>query len=278
MTEYIVFEPSVKPLCKESNEDFYFIFKNNDLLIKMENNKLEIPRYKDIVDRNYNIFNKQCMGKYRKVNCYSGESKEDLEYENLKFIHLREYSSIISEEEFLLASKGKLLLDWYKRNQYCGFCGSKMYIKDDHFERSMICEHCRSATWPRTSPAILVAIVRDNKILLGNNKNFPEGLYSVLAGFVEYGETFEQCVKREVYEEVGIEIENIEYFGSKPWPFPNSMMIAYTAEYKSGEIKVDDDELVHAAWFDMENLPEIFLNKNSIASDLIDHYKKKIEL
>lgn len=275
MVDYIKLEPSVKPLCEETEEDYYFIYKDNSLLVKKFDDDLEIPRVKDIENRNYNLFNKQCMGKYKNVNCFSVETDTDLETENLRYTHLRDYSSEREEEEFLLASRGKLLLDWYKRNQFCGFCGSKMHKKDDYFERCMICEHCNNATWPRTSPAIIVAITKGDKILLGNNNTFPAGFYSVLAGFVEYGETFEQCVKREVYEEVGLEVENIKYFGSKPWPFPNSMMIAYTAEYKSGSIKVDGEELIDADWFDIDSLPDTVLNKNSIAYDLIEDFRQK---
>ncbi len=272
---YLKFQPSVKPLCEESNEDIYYIFYKDYLLVKVNGVESRTPTYIDIMDRGYNLKNKQCMGKYDNVNCFCAEIDEILGYEDLEFVNLKNHTGVVDEEEFLLISKARLLLDWYKRNQYCGFCGSKMYKKDDYFERSMICENCHGATWPRTSPAIIVAITKGDQILLGNNNTFPAGFYSVLAGFVEYGETFEQCVKREVFEEVGLEVDNIKYFGSKPWPFPNSMMIAYTAEYKSGDIKVDGEELVDASWFDIDSLPDTVLNKNSIAYDLIEDFRKK---
>lgn len=275
MTEYVAFEPSVKPLAEESEEDIYYIYGGDQILVKSMGNKLTIPRLKDLVDIEANLLNKQCMGRYKGVNCYSAEVLKGNWDQGLKLISLMDYSRRVGEEDYLLASKGKLLLDWYSRNQYCGKCGSRMENKDSVYERSMICHNCSSATWPRTSPAILVSIIRDGKILLANNRNYPDQVYSVLAGFVEYGETFEDCVRREVYEEVGLEVDNIRYFGSKPWPFPNSMMVAYIADYKSGEIRIDEDELNHADWYDLEDLPRLFENPNSIACDLISYYRKE---
>lgn len=273
MKDYIGFEPSVKPLSEGSVEDLYYIFIGEDLIIRNNDDRMRIPRLRDIAGIDMSLINKQYMGRYKGTNCYSAELEHYNEAQGLERISLMEYSRNIDEEAYLLASKAKLLLDWYKRNQYCGKCGSKMEPKDSTYERSMVCSSCSTATWPRTSPAVLVAVTKDDKILLANNKNNPEDTYSVLAGFVEYGETFEDCVRREVYEEVSIEVENIRYFGSKPWPFPNSMMIAYTADYKAGEIEVDKSELNHADWYSLEDLPRLFYNKNSIAHDLIENFR-----
>ena len=128
--------------------------------------------------------------------------------------------------------------------------------------------------FPRLSPAIIVRIERDDQILLARNHRFPPGLYSVLAGFVEPGETLEECVVREVREEVSIEVEDIRYFASQPWPFPNSLMLGFTAQYKSGEIKVEESELAEANWYAPDQLPGLPLSL-SIARRLIDDYLKK---
>ncbi|MEQ8196475.1 MAG: NAD(+) diphosphatase, partial [Clostridiaceae bacterium] len=117
----------------------------------------------------------------------------------------------------------------------------------------------------------IVSVIKGDEILLAHNAQFREGLYSVLSGFVEAGETFEECVKREVMEEVGIKVKNIKYFGNQPWPFPNSVMIGFTAEYESGEIKADGVEISDAGWFKKGNLPLIPDNL-TIARKLIDDF------
>ena len=269
--DYIRFKPSVKPLHEETDKDLYFVYSAEDFLVKKVDDELDIPTYEDLKDKDFEIVNKQCMGSYNGVNCFSVEVLDEIEKEMDKLIcmTLMECATDMDEDHYLLATKGKLLSNWQRRNRFCGVCGSKMYHKDSFDERSMICHRCSSPTWPRTSPAILVAVTKGDEILLVNAHNYPKDIYSVVAGFVDYGETFEDSVKREVLEEVGIRIKNIEYFGSKPWPFPNSMMVAYKAEYESGDIHIDESEIRSAGWYSRDNMPKLFENKNSIACDLI---------
>jgi len=125
--------------------------------------------------------------------------------------------------------------------------------------------------FPRISPAIIVAVLKGKEILLARAHRFPPRLYSVIAGFVEPGETLEECVRREVKEEVGIEVENICYFGSQSWPFPNSLMVAFTADYANGKITIDETETIDAGWFTAHNLPPI-PDKVSISRRLIDWF------
>ncbi|MFP4194870.1 MAG: NAD(+) diphosphatase, partial [Desulfobacterales bacterium] len=136
-----------------------------------------------------------------------------------------------------------------------------------------ICPQCGLINYPRVSPAVIVAVVKNGQILLARNKQARIPFYSVLAGFVEPSETLEQCVEREVGEEVGITVENIRYFGSQPWPFPNSLMIGFTAEYASGEIQIDSGELSDAGWFDKNSLPRV-PPALSIAGQLIEWFVK----
>jgi NAD+ diphosphatase len=138
-------------------------------------------------------------------------------------------------------------------------------------ERAKQCTACSSRVYPRISPAVIVAITREDKLLLARASRFKTGMHSVIAGFVEPGETLEECVRREVSEEVGLEIKNIRYFSSQPWPFPDSLMIAFTAEYSSGEITVDNSEIVEANWYKADELPEI-PGKASVARKLIDWF------
>ena len=130
---------------------------------------------------------------------------------------------------------------------------------------------CKLIKYPVIAPAIIVAVTKNDMILLARARRFRGDLYSVLAGFVEGGENLENCVKREIREEVGIEVKNIKYFGSQPWPFPNSLMVAFTAEYSKGEICIDQEELLDAGWYKTDKLP-LIPEKPSIARDLIDWF------
>ncbi|GFN35751.1 NAD(+) diphosphatase [Tepidimicrobium xylanilyticum] len=274
MDDYILFQPSVKPLHNEDEGDYWFLFRDDKLMVYEKDGKISIPRRKDVLKLNISIYNIQCMGAYFGYNCYCGEFVDILDDEKNKLMDLKTLSKSIEENYYYLASKAKLLLNWLKSNQYCGRCGSKMHMKDSKSERAMVCSMCNNTTWPRTSPAIIVAVTKGDKLLLAHNRQFPNGRYSVIAGFVEYGETLEECVKREVYEEVGIKVRNIKYFGSQPWPFPNSMMIGFTAEYLDGEIKVDGDEIIDANWFTKEEVLRMHNKSISLGSQLIEWFIK----
>jgi NAD+ diphosphatase len=125
--------------------------------------------------------------------------------------------------------------------------------------------------YPSISPCVLALIIKDNQILLARNALFPQGLYSALAGFIEVSETAEETVEREVYEEVSLKVKNVKYFGSQSWPFPSQLMLAYTCDYESGDIKVDGNEIVDAKWFDIDNLPNTPPN-STLSGRLINSY------
>jgi NAD+ diphosphatase len=272
MDDYLSFEPSVKPLHKDSEGDYWFLFKGDKLIVLKEKGKIKIPRWNEIDKLNTSVYNIQSMGSYYNCNCKCGEIIDDIDKESIELLDLRALSTLINEEIYLLASKANLLLNWLRTNQYCGVCGGEMYKKDSQSERAMVCSNCGNTTWPRTSPAIIVAVTKEDRLLLAHNRFFPEGRYSVIAGFVEYGETFEDCVKREVYEEVGIKIKNIKYFGSQPWPYPNSMMVGFTAEYLDGDIRVDEEEILDANWFTKGEVLKLHNKSISIGSDLIEWF------
>lgn len=274
MDVYIPFQPSVKPLHNEKEEDYWFLFKDDKLMVYEKEGQIHIPRRKDVLKLNISIYNIQCMGSYFGYNCYCGEFVDLIEDERIGLMDLKTLSKSVEENMYFLVSKANLLLNWLKSNQYCGRCGSKMHRKDSQFERAMVCSKCNNTTWPRTSPAVIVAITKGDKLLLARNKQFLDRRYSVIAGFVEYGETFEECVKREAYEEVGIKVKNIRYFGSQPWPFPNSMMIGFTAEYLEGEIRVDGEEIVDADWFSKEEVEKMHKKSISLGSQLIEWFLK----
>ncbi|APZ03703.1 NADH pyrophosphatase [Kosakonia cowanii] len=154
---------------------------------------------------------------------------------------------------FQLAGRGVQLAEFYRSHQFCGYCGHTMHPSKT--EWAMLCDQCRERYYPQIAPCIIVAIRRDDSLLLAQHTRHRNGVYTVLAGFVEVGETLEQAVAREVMEESGIKIKNLRYVTSQPWPFPQSLMTAFMAEYESGEIVIDTKELIDAGWYRYDDLP-----------------------
>ncbi|ELQ6135523.1 NAD(+) diphosphatase [Cronobacter dublinensis] len=154
---------------------------------------------------------------------------------------------------FQLAGRGVQLADFYRSHKFCGYCGHEMHPSKT--EWAMLCGHCRERYYPQIAPCIIVAIRREDKILLAQHTRHRNGVYTVLAGFVEVGETLEQAVAREVMEESSIRVKNLRYVTSQPWPFPQSLMTAFTADYDSGDIKIDPKELIDAGWYRYDQLP-----------------------
>ncbi len=189
---------------------------------------------------------------------------------DLCLVPLRELLVTLPEGESGLLSKGVQLLRHHTMNVFCGRCGTR--TRQHQKERALWCPACENLIFPRLSPAIIVRITDGDRILLARSPRFIPGMYSVIAGFVEPGETLEEAVRREVREEVGIGIDEIRYFGSQPWPFPDSLMIAFTAIYSSGEIRPDQVEIEDAGWFTCSDLPAL-PSPASIARKLIDEYR-----
>ncbi|NRA83624.1 MAG: NAD(+) diphosphatase [Gammaproteobacteria bacterium] len=185
-----------------------------------------------------------------------------------RWTSLRELMADAEPEFFNMAGRAWQVANFVRTHQFCGQCGEKKIAIN--WEVASQCRACGHRAYPRVSPAVMMAVVKDGKVLLAQNKRNHGGIYSVLAGFVEVGETLEQTVAREVKEEVGLEVCNIRYFGSQPWPFPHNMMIAYIADYQSGEINIDPNELLAANWYDANNLPEL-PGQHSLARQLVNH-------
>lgn len=170
-------------------------------------------------------------------------------------------------EAFALAGRATQLLDWQKNHRYCGGCGTPTEMKSGEF--AMSCPACGQLAFPRITPAVMVVVQRGDELLLARSPHFKPGVFSALAGFVEAGETLEQCVIREVREEVGIEIANLRFFRSQSWPFPNSLMVAFLADYAGGTINPDPQEIEAAQWFSRNALP-LLPDPVSISRHLID--------
>ena len=178
----------------------------------------------------------------------------------------------LGEQNFFRVGKAFHIMNWQRTHRFCGRCGSEMTF--DSREFAMSCPSCGEQYFPVICPAVIVAVVKEGHLLMGHGINFPSGRYSVLAGFTEPGENLEGSVMREIYEESHIHIKNINYFGSQPWPFPNSLMLGFRAEWESGEIVPELSEVTDVRWFAPKEIPDYYRGI-SISARLIEDFIRK---
>jgi NAD+ diphosphatase len=200
------------------------------------------------------------------IGLHEGVSPKGLP-EGLRAANLRNWFGVLDDETLGIAMRAVQVLEWDRTHRYCGACGTP--TEQEPHERSKRCPACGLIAYPRISPAMMVLVSRGRELLLGRGLNFPPGRYSALAGFLEAGESIEEALHREVLEEVGVEVKNLRYFGSQSWPFPNSLMIAFHAEWAGGEARANPTELADAQWFTPESLPQL-PPRLSIARALIE--------
>jgi NAD+ diphosphatase len=182
---------------------------------------------------------------------------------------LRPLHGRIADEEWGLAGRAFQLAEWDRTHRFCGVCGGATERLVD--ERARRCARCDHRAYPRHSPAVIVRITRGDEVLLGRSPHFPAGMYSTLAGFVDPGESAEEAVRREIREEAGIEIAEPRWFGSQSWAFPHSLMLGFVADWASGDLVPDADELEDLRWFDRGTLP-VLPPPSSIARRLLDDW------
>ncbi len=188
-------------------------------------------------------------------------------------LSLRSMAAAFSEELFSVAGRALHVTDFVTTTRYCGRCGTPN-VRVEH-ERAVRCPRCELTVYPRIAPAIITLVRRGDEALLARNGRFPVPFFSTLAGFSEIGESLEQTLFREVHEEVGVRVKDIRYFGSQPWPFPHSLMVGFTAEWESGDIVVDGEEIAEAQWFRPDALPMI-PPPLSISRKLIDAWVSEV--
>lgn len=213
------------------------------------------------------------IGQWQGRWCLAADVRDLPENVPGEWIALRQVFVAVGFEHFMLAGRASQLLDWWKNNRFCGRCGAKTEKRADEF--GMSCPSCGLISFPRISPAVMVLIRRGRELLLARGPHFKPGVFSALAGFVEVGETIETCAAREVQEEVGLKITNLRYFQSQPWPFPDSLMIAFHADYAGGEIVCDPREIEAAAWYSIDDLP-LLPDPVSIARRLIEDARREL--
>ena len=203
------------------------------------------------------------------IRCAAAISKGS---EGLHPVDLRASFDLLPLTDYLRAGKAAELLYWQEHHRYCGKCGTELEPKT---ELCRWCPTCKTELWPQLSPAVIVLIHRGDEILLVRSRTFRGSYYGLVAGFVEFGESLEECVRREIREETQLEVDDIRYFGSQPWPYPQGLMVGFTARYKSGQLRLQADELATGGWFNVHHLPTI-PKPLSMARKLIDNYVRTI--
>jgi NAD+ diphosphatase len=259
MQEYSLYDrykPAYIPDGLPNEPTCWFIFQKDRLLTKTEAGGPQIPNQTVLAHFSRHEITRQYLGDLDQRGCYCLAADEVAQTpDGYEFSTLRALAGRLDDQAFLLAGRASQILHWDLLSRFCGRCGTSTRMKDD--ERAKQCDTCGNIIYPRISPAVIIAILQGNQILLAHNKNFHGNMYSILAGFMEPGENFEDTARREVFEEVGIQIKNLRYYGSQPWPFPDSLMVGFVGEYASGEIRADGKEIDDAAWFERGRLPEI---------------------
>lgn len=267
------FKACLAPQDPQNSQAWWFIFSGYRLLVRAKESMTEVPLTESPEKLGIMAVCRIHAGIIGNVSCYAAETDFTGEVPaGFVFVELRSLFGRLEDAFYQAALTAIHLVEWERNCLWCSKCRGELKACAD--VRSKKCEQCGRLEFPRVSPAIIVAIERENTLLLARSARFPLPFFSVLAGFVEPGENLEAAVRREVMEESGISVKNVRYFGSQPWPFPDSLMIGFTAEYESGEIRTDGQEIVEAGWFRADNLPQI-PGKLSIARQLIDWFVAK---
>jgi NAD+ diphosphatase len=254
-----------------ANNSIWFVFQDGLLWVNAKGKGIDtFPTFQVIGARSLNGLQPGIAGQFKGRDCYYMVVDH---WHNaprgFEFVNIRSLYDVTGAGLFQLTGHVQQIAHWDQSNRFCGRCGHAMDQKQD--ERAKHCSHCHLVVYPRISPAVIVAITRGDQILLASNARFKGHIHSILAGFVEVGESLEECIHREIMEEANIEVGDLRYFDSQPWPFPDSLMIGFFAKYKSGELKIDGKELTTAGWYSKDNLPELPL-PFSIARRMIDYW------
>jgi NAD+ diphosphatase len=244
----------MKDVLIQDNDSFIFCYQqvllsdNNSQTVLFKSVALD-DELQSLLARSAKIY----LGNYDNGSCYVVDVAEPIETDCL--VNFRSVIPTLTLEQIRLISRGLQLSTWVKQHQFCGQCGEKTHKHAE--ENAYHCQNCELFFYPRISPCMMSLITRGDYCLLAQHQKHKHGFYSTLAGFVEAGESVEQTVHREVMEEVGLRVGQLTYFTSQPWPFPHQLMIGFFAEYQSGDISIDDDEIIDAQWFHYSQLPEI---------------------
>lgn len=263
--------PDNAPLSHDETA-YWFVYRGDTLLVdESQRTLLALPAAGNLRELGLIAQRTFFVGVHQGKSCFAAEVTTDTDPPvSMRFSELRPLISVLPEKLFALAGSALQLIAWDRSWLFCPRCAAALGPRAG--ERAKECSSCDFVGYPPIAPAVIVAVVREGKLLLAHSGRFRAGLFSVLAGFVEAGETLEECVHREIHEEVGIAVTDIRYFGSMSWPFPHSLMVGFTARYASGEIVADGIEIDAADWFGPDELPPILPSRGSLSRKLIDWF------
>lgn len=248
------FEPGAALPKELAAASLCFVWRDDKILVR-GGDPPTLPTFSDVIALGIDGA-RHYLGRYQGIDCMALRVGANVgEPAGWQWRGLRSLFLQIPDPLLALAGRSFQVAEWDRSHRYCGRCGTPTLDKPD--ERAKECPACGYVVYPRVSPAMMVLVTRGRELLLARANRFPNAMYSALAGFVELGESIEDCIHREVREEVGVEVDNLVYFASQSWPFPHSLMIAFTAEYARGNMRPCDAEIADAKWFPLDALPQL---------------------
>jgi NAD+ diphosphatase len=263
----MTFLPATTVPADNGSPALFFIFKNNQIALMPAGEVPSLPANHPIQQQTQRSI---YLGTLNDQPCYAGEWLDDTELDSgWNWSDLRELHATSSDGLYSAVNHASQIVTWDLSHQFCPRCGTAARPSDH--EKAKICPACDYHSYPRISPSIIVAITRGDELLLARGPHFPEGLFSLIAGFVDAGESLEEAVMREVREETGLQIKNIKYHSSQPWSFPHSLMIGFTAEYAGGTLTPCPVEIEAAGWYTADRMPTI-PSTSAIARHLINDF------
>ena len=267
------FESLVRPPANASRDEAWFFIRLPEGFVCTSEQGIPRPLSGDELRwLDMEVISEHYLGEHRGRSIYAVEARGGVP-EGYAVAGLRDWRGRVEPSVFYLAGRAQQIIDWHNEHRFCGRCGSAM--GDHPRDRAKQCPDCGLISYPKLAPSIIVLVTRGREMLLARNANWPQNMFSTLAGFVEPGESIEQTLHREVLEEVGLKVKNLKYCGSQSWPFPNSLMLGFRAEYEAGEIVCQDEEIAEARWFDVDDLPNA-PPKTAISRWLIDDFIEQV--